>query len=886
MKKPIIFVIIILLAMLVPTVVFAINSFDYSLTYTADSNVIDVGKTAKVSYKLMFYDDSEYTIQSIKYSTSDSSIAEVDQDGTVTGISPGTVDISVELTFDIYIYRNGCTFGFNDMRFGEKALSGNPATEKRKVTIQVVSEKELSMNDITLLQSESGTMTVTFGEDYSGSKDGTWSVADTSVVSIDQKGRVTGLNAGKTTVGFTLTETQKTVTGSVTVEKLLNLDPASLSIYAGTSETVTASYHTRFAGDKSGTWSAADASVATVDQNGTVTGIKAGTTTLTYTNTETGVRAECPVTVKALFTLKPDPAYVMKGTSGYIKVSFDESYTGDKSGTWTIADGSIAAVSQSGTVTGKNDGTTVATFTHTATGIKEKCSVIVGSLVFTISPDPLRIENGTAGSLAVSFDNSYTGDKSGTWSIADASIAAVRQDGTVTGIKAGTTSVSFTHTATGTEDECTIIVLPTFAIAPNPLEIEKGATSGLHVNFEDGYTGDKSGVWSISDASIATVDQSGTVTGLKAGATTAVFTAAASDIAKTAAIIVTEPAYYTVTFDTNGGSQNPAPAKVLKNQTIVKPSDPFRGGYTFIGWYTAKDGNDKWDFAAGKVTSDMTLYAHWQEAIIYPETPFTPVTSAPTISGPGTISLLGGYSSYSQAYTFSGSPSPAYGIDTSKPNTALATFSGTALTIPSGLSAGSYTVTLYATNAVATVTKTISVTVSAVSISLTPATLPSGLAGRNYSGTLTASGGISPYTYSVTSGALPSGLSLDSNTGAISGTPDTRGIYSFTVTAADSGGNTGAGSYTVAIFSIDQDTFTVALNSTSAAGLLSVSDGSGDPCTYSLVSSSSLFSVDSGGTIMIVGTLDTVATYILTVEVTDSAGNSIVIEITISVEDI
>lgn len=55
-----------------------------------------------------------------------------------------------------------------------------------------------------------------------------------------------------------------------------------------------------------------------------------------------------------------------------------------------------------------------------------------------------------------------------------------------------------------------------------------------------------------------------------------------------------------------------------------------------------------------------------------------------------------------------------------------------------------------------------------------------------YSGSATASGGAAPYTYSVQSGALPTGLSLNSSTGAVTGTPTTPGTYNFVIRATDS----------------------------------------------------------------------------------------------------
>lgn len=65
-------------------------------------------------------------------------------------------------------------------------------------------------------------------------------------------------------------------------------------------------------------------------------------------------------------------------------------------------------------------------------------------------------------------------------------------------------------------------------------------------------------------------------------------------------------------------------------------------------------------------------------------------------------------------------------------------------------------------------------------------TVPNAVVNQAYTTTLTATGGVSPYTYSITAGSLPAGLSLDSSTGTISGTPTTVAASSFTVRATDS----------------------------------------------------------------------------------------------------
>jgi hypothetical protein len=75
-----------------------------------------------------------------------------------------------------------------------------------------------------------------------------------------------------------------------------------------------------------------------------------------------------------------------------------------------------------------------------------------------------------------------------------------------------------------------------------------------------------------------------------------------------------------------------------------------------------------------------------------------------------------------------------------------------------------------------------------LSCGITTASLPSGTVGTAYSAGLAAAGGATPYTWTL-AGTLPAGLSLDSASGIISGTPATANTYNFTVKATDSSSN-------------------------------------------------------------------------------------------------
>lgn len=69
------------------------------------------------------------------------------------------------------------------------------------------------------------------------------------------------------------------------------------------------------------------------------------------------------------------------------------------------------------------------------------------------------------------------------------------------------------------------------------------------------------------------------------------------------------PIFYTVTFDSNGGSMIDS-LSVRKNTTTAEPAAPTRAGYSFGGWYSDEDITTAFDFDT-PINSDITLYAKW-----------------------------------------------------------------------------------------------------------------------------------------------------------------------------------------------------------------------------------------------------------------------------------
>ncbi|NLS27358.1 hypothetical protein S2M10_23530 [Sphingomonas sp. S2M10] len=176
------------------------------------------------------------------------------------------------------------------------------------------------------------------------------------------------------------------------------------------------------------------------------------------------------------------------------------------------------------------------------------------------------------------------------------------------------------------------------------------------------------------------------------------------------------------------------------------------------------------------------------------------VIAAPSLSlSPSAGALPNGTvgTSYSQSFTAGSGTAPySYAITAGSLPPGLTLSSSTVSGTPT--QSGTFTFTVTATDSASvgsggpySVANSYSITIGAPTITIAPTTLTGATAGVAYSQSITASGGVAPYTYTVTAGALPAGLSLASG-GTLSGTPSAGGTFSFTITATDSATGTGA----------------------------------------------------------------------------------------------
>jgi len=131
--------------------------------------------------------------------------------------------------------------------------------------------------------------------------------------------------------------------------------------------------------------------------------------------------------------------------------------------------------------------------------------------------------------------------------------------------------------------------------------------------------------------------------------------------------------------------------------------------------------------------------------------------------------------------------------------------------------AGTFTFGVTVSDGVTSLSKTVSLSI-ATAVSITTASLASGKVGTAYSATLVASGGSAGYTWSLASGALPSGLRL-SSTGALSGAPTAAGTFSFTARATDTAGRTATKALSIVVAAAAPGAFAKLAPASAATGV-------------------------------------------------------------------
>ncbi|UGX88462.1 putative Ig domain-containing protein [Phyllobacterium meliloti] len=232
------------------------------------------------------------------------------------------------------------------------------------------------------------------------------------------------------------------------------------------------------------------------------------------------------------------------------------------------------------------------------------------------------------------------------------------------------------------------------------------------------------------------------------------------------------------------------------------------------------------------------------------------------------VSATGGAAPYSFSLTAGSLP---VGVSF----TSAGQFSGTPT------SSGTFSTTIRATDANGfTGSQAYTWAINTGTVIVSPETLAAGTVAVPYSQTVSASAGIAPYTFAITSGSLPAGITLNPGTGVLSGTPTAQVNANFTVTATDSstgsGPATGSRSYTLIInaptITLPPTTLAGGVVGTAYSATLNGASGGTAPYSYAVTTGTLPAGLSLSAAGVISGTPTAIGNVNFTVTATDSSG--------------
>ncbi|MBQ9988759.1 MAG: Ig-like domain-containing protein [Clostridia bacterium] len=498
----------------------------------------------------------------IRWESSDTSVAVVDQNGLVTSTGMGTATIYA-IAADGGGAKASCRFTVRPLPVANISMSATSAV------INIGEGEALGKT----LQLRAQVM-----PNNALNKTLAWSSSNENVATVDQNGLVTSVGPGTAKIYARALDGSGAVgTCNLTVKIIevygISLNTTSATINIGEGEALGKTFQLRAqvmpnnALNKTLAWSSSNENVATVDQNGLVTSVGAGTAMIYARATDgSGVYTKCNLTVKIIQVSQVK----LNATSASITIAAGDTLGKtlalnaqvlpvnalNKTLAWSSSNENVATVDQNGLVTSVGAGKAVITAKATdGSGKSARCTVTVGIVkVKSVKlPRTAVIEIGAGEKLGkeihlvatVTPDNPQNGTL--LWTSSNENVATVDQSGVVTSVAPGKAVITAKATDnSGKSAKCTVTVslVKTKSIkVAKSATIEIGAGESLGKTYKlqpvvtPQYPLDMRLTYSSSNENVATVDQNGLVTSVAPGK--AVITVKAVDTGKTAKCTVT-----------------------------------------------------------------------------------------------------------------------------------------------------------------------------------------------------------------------------------------------------------------------------------------------------------------------------------------------------------
>ena len=470
----------------------------------------------------------------IIWTTSNSKVATVDNNGSITGISVGTVTITATTA--------------NGNKKATCTITVNPAIKVASIILKK-STDSLKVGQMDYLN------TIVYPS-VSTDQTVTWTTSNSKIATVDDNGNVTAISVGTATITATTEDGNKTASCKITVSPAVKVTKITLSkskdtLTVGCYDYLNAMVTPNNATNQSVKWTTSNPNVVTLLDDGGLYAVGVGTATITATTADGSKTATCAVKINSPVAVTSVALSKTKSTlkvGGYVCLNtyVYPSFATNQNVTWATSNPYVATVTSYGYVTAVGAGTATITAT-TADGnktatctIKVNPPIKVAAIALNKTSDSLSI--GQNDSLYTYIYPNFATNQSVTWTTSNSNVATVSSYGSVTAVSAGTATITATSVDGSKTANCKITVSPAVKVAKVVLDksqdtLKVGNYDYLNATVTPSNATNQAVEWTTSNPDVVVVSDSGALYAVSAG--TATITATTEDGSKTATCKVT-----------------------------------------------------------------------------------------------------------------------------------------------------------------------------------------------------------------------------------------------------------------------------------------------------------------------------------------------------------
>ena len=416
-----------------------------------------------------------------------------------------------------------------------------------------------------------------------------WSSSNEDVATVDKTGWVYARSLGNTIITASCGEVKATCEIDV-IETL----PERVSIYwkcdkleVNNTFQLQASVYPETTTDKTLIWSSSDNEVATVDESGLVTAHSVGTVIITATCGN--VSGQHTINVVSV----PPSSITLNLTSaelkGIDKVQLNATILPTEASglpvTWTSSDENIVTVDETGLVTSIKPGNAVVT--ASCESVKATCKIVVREVSvssISLNYSNVILKKGEVIQLIAEVYPENANDKRVLWSSSDINVVTVEPDGKLTAVGVGEAYLVISCNGIIKFCDVTVIDEDDVRIILNETDISLGASQSFQLKATSvpELTTSQTFMWSSSNESVATVDETGLVTAVSVGETT--ITAICGEASATCKVTVKPILATSITLD-----KKTLKLTIGENETLTATVEPENTTYKTIVWSSSDE---------------------------------------------------------------------------------------------------------------------------------------------------------------------------------------------------------------------------------------------------------------------------------------------------------